>query len=78
MQNTESVRENEICKILWDSDMQTDYQILARRLDLGMIIMNKRTCWIVDLGRLGGLQSDNQTIKKNTKRETSTWILLEN
>ena len=51
MYNLTFVLENEIHKLLWDFDIQTDHLISSRRPDL--IIINKRkkkrTCKIVDL-----------------------------
>ena len=41
MHNTESVRENETHKLLWDFEMQTDHLISARRP--AFIIINKKT-----------------------------------
>ena len=50
MHNPAHVLENAMHKLLWDFNIQTDHQILARRPDL--IIINKkkknRTCKIVD------------------------------
>ena len=47
MHNPEAVLQNETYKLLWDFEIQTDHQIMARRPDL--IIINKnRTCRIVD------------------------------
>ena len=47
MHNSESVLENEIHKILWDSETETDRPISARRPDL--VIVNKHShCRIVD------------------------------
>ena len=40
MHNLVSVRENDIHKLLWDFDIQTDHLISARRPDL--IIINKK------------------------------------
>ena len=49
----ESVRKNEMHKLLWDSEIQTDHLISARRPDFVIINNNnnnkKKTCWIVDL-----------------------------
>ena len=47
MHNPESVLENETHRILWDFVIQTDHLISARRPDL--VIVNKRTCRIVDV-----------------------------
>ena len=48
MHNPAPVRENDLHKLLWDFNIQTDHLIPARRPDL--IIINKRTriCKIVD------------------------------
>ena len=54
MNNPESVRENEIHIFFCDFEVQTDYQISARRPDLKIINKKKkkekkkRTCRIVD------------------------------
>ena len=40
MHNTESVSENELHKILWDFEIQTDHLISSRRLYL--VIVNKK------------------------------------
>ena len=48
MHNPESVMENEMHKILWDFETQTDHLILARRPDQ-VIVNKKKPCWIVDL-----------------------------
>ena len=39
---TESVLKNEKHKILWDFEVQTDYQVQARRLDLVLINKEKK------------------------------------
>ena len=44
----ESIQENDSHEILWDFEIETDYQILARRLDLVWIKKKKRTCRLVD------------------------------
>ena len=46
MHNPESVQANEMHKIPWDFDIQTDHLISARRPDL--VIINKRIFRIVD------------------------------
>ena len=38
--------ENETHKILWDFEIQTDHQILARRSDL-VIVNKKKKKWIL-------------------------------
>ena len=40
MHKPESVEENEMHKVLWDFEIQTDHLIPARRLEL--VIVNKR------------------------------------
>ena len=42
MHKPESVLENEIHKILWDFEIQTDHLILARRPDLQLINKKKK------------------------------------
>ena len=42
MHNPESVLENETHKFLWDSDIQTDHLISARRSDLILINYKKK------------------------------------
>ena len=48
MHNPTSVLEDDIHKLLWDFDIQTDHLILARRPDLIIINKKKRTFKIVD------------------------------
>ena len=48
MHNPESVLENEMHKLLWDFETQTDHLILARRPDLVIIKKKERTYKIVD------------------------------
>ena len=40
MHNLESILENETHKLLWDFEIQTDHQILARQPD--QVIVNKK------------------------------------
>ena len=40
MHKSESVLENEICKIIWDFEIQTDHLIPARKLDI--VLTNKK------------------------------------
>ena len=42
MHNLESVRENEIQKILWDFEIQSDHLISARRPDQVMVNKKKK------------------------------------
>ena len=44
----ESVLENEMNKIFWDFELQTNHLILAKRSDLMTINKKKRTCRIVN------------------------------
>ena len=45
MYTSDSILENEMHKILWDFEMQTDHQILARRPDLVRINKKKDNLW---------------------------------
>ena len=44
MYNPESILENEMHKILWDFEIQTDHLISARRSDLGIVKKNMPNC----------------------------------
>ena len=44
----ESILENEMHKITWDFEIQTDYLISARRPEIVLINMKKKTCNPVD------------------------------
>ena len=48
MHNLESVLENEMHKLLWDIDIQTDHRFSTRRPDLMMVNKENRICRIVD------------------------------
>ena len=48
MHNPESVKENEMHKLLWDFEIQTDHLISARQPDFIIINRKKRTCLSVD------------------------------
>ena len=48
MHNPAPVQENDVHKLLWDFNIQTDHLIPARRLDLIIINKKKRICKIVD------------------------------
>ena len=48
MHNPALVLENDLHKLLWDFNMQTDQLIPTRRPDLIIIIKKKRICKIVD------------------------------
>ena len=48
MHNLVPVLENDLQKLLWDFNIQTDHLILARRPDLIIINKKKRICKIVD------------------------------
>ena len=55
MHNPATIRENDTHKLRWDSDIQTDHLILARRPDL-IIISKNRTCKFVDFAVLVDLR----------------------
>ena len=63
MHNPESVQENETHILLWDFEIQTDHQILARRPDL-IIIIKKRKENLQNWGLCysGGPQSEIKRI----------------
>ena len=66
MHNMVSVGENEMHKLLWDSETQTDHLILARRLGLIIIKNKKRTRWIVNIALLAHhLVQLNESEKKD-------------
>ena len=48
MHKPESVLENEMRKLHWDFEIQTDHQISGRRPDVVIVNIKKRNCWIVD------------------------------
>ena len=48
MHNPAPVLENDLHKLLWDFNIQTDHLIPAKRPDLIIINKKKRTCKIVD------------------------------
>ena len=48
MHNPATVLENDLHKLLWDFNIQTDHLIRARRPDLIIINKKKRTCKIVN------------------------------
>ena len=48
MHNPALVLENDLQKLLWDFNIQTDHLIPGRRPDLIIINKKKRTCKIVD------------------------------
>ena len=70
MHKPAAVLKNDTHKLQWDSDIQTDHQILARRLDLIAIDKKKRTCKIVDFA--------DRRIKEKVKKRITTSILLGN
>ena len=49
MHNPAAVLENNIHKLLWDFDIQTDHLFAARRPDLIMVNKKKRICKIVHI-----------------------------
>ena len=66
MHKSESVRENEMHKVLWDFEIQTDHLISARQLDLVIINKKKRTSRIVDVA----VPTDHRVkLKENKKKD---------
>ena len=67
MHKPESILENEICKIFWDFEIQTDHLILARWPDFMIVNKKKRTIWIMDFA----VSVDHRVkIKENEKKES--------
>ena len=65
MHNPASVLENEIHKLLWDFNIQTDYIILARRTDHIIIKKKKSIRKIVDFA----IPADNRVkLEENEKQ----------
>ena len=48
MHNPAAVLENETFKLLWDFEIQTDHQVLARQPDFIIIDKKERTLKIMD------------------------------
>ena len=48
----EFIQENEMHKLLWNFDIQTDHLITDRQPDLIIVNKKKRTCQIVDFAIL--------------------------
>ena len=70
MHKPEPVQENKTYKILWESKIQTDHEILARKLNQVIINKKKRTCRQMDFA-----VSANHEMKMKAKIWTNTWIL---
>ena len=68
----EFILENETHKIHWDSEIQTDHRIPARRLDLVIIDRKKRNCWIVDFAVF-----TEWKIKENEKSDNYLYLTRE-
>ena len=80
MYKPESTRENEIDKILYDFEIQTDHLISARRQDLVIINKSKKKKKKKNLSYCGFCHPSRPQSEKSkkTKRETSTWTMLDN
>ena len=62
MHNPESILENKTHKLLWDLEMQTEFLISARKVDLFRL---QKNCLIVDFA----VQADDKPkLKKGEKR----------
>ena len=80
MHNPEYVQENEMDKLLWDFEIQTDPLISARWLDLDIVNDNKKkkkkkktTCRIMDFA----VPADKRVKTKESKREINISSLQE-
>ena len=74
MQNTESAQENETNKVPWDFEIQTNGLISARRQDLIIMIIKKRTSIIVDIAIL----ADDRIKLKESENSLITWTMRGN
>ena len=63
----ESVLENEVHKILWDFEIQTDHLIPARRPDLVVINKKQKTCRLVDFSVLADHKVKSKESEKKDK-----------
>ena len=71
MYNPTLVLENDIHKLLWDFDIQTNHLILAKGPDFIIINKKRRTCKTVDLA----VPADLRVKLKKVKRiNTSTFL----
>ena len=82
MQNPESVLKNEIHKILWDFEIQTDQLISARRPDLVLVNKKKKKkkkekkrTWIVDFAVLAEHWVKLKESEKREKNHDLAWEL---
>ena len=65
MYNPAAVLENDTHKLRWDFDVQTDHLISTKRPDL--IIINKKTCRIVDFAVPADHRIKPKECEKNDK-----------
>ena len=65
MHNPAPVLENDLHKLLWDFNIQTDHLIPARRPDLIIINRKKKICKIVDFG----VPVDHRIILKESEKK---------
>ena len=73
VQNPISVLDNDTHKLLWDFEIQTDYLISARRLDL-IINKKERTCRIMDVA----IPADHRLkLKESEKRDQYLDLVME-
>ena len=66
MHNPESVRENEMDKLLWNLEIQTNHLISTRRPDL-VIRTKKRTCRLVNFAVLADHRVKLKESEKSNK-----------
>ena len=75
MHNPESIQENEMQKILWNFEIQTDHLLSARWLYLGIVNKKKkRTCWIVN----SAIPADHRVKMKENKKKDKYLDFVEN
>ena len=68
MHSPESILENEMHKLLWDFEIQTDLLILARRPDQVLVYKKKENLLN------GGLHHPSIPLQKKGKRKISTLV----
>ena len=75
MHKPESIQENEVHETLWDFEIQTGYQILARRPDI--VLVNKKKKNLL-LSRLGHFSRSSRENKRKWKHRQILEYLLTN
>ena len=69
--NPEYILENEMHKILWDFEIQTDHLILTKQPDQTIVNKKKRTCWIMDFAAPA---NNRVKLKESKKRDKYLYL----